>query len=416
MDGKDGAVRGLRVAQLIASDGPGGAERVVAQLARGLQAGGGSSVVFLPKNGEGWLAGELRGSGVDIDHFRLTRPVSPACARSLAAAFVRHGVSIAHSHEFSMAVYGAWASQLVRIPHVITMHGGRYYAGHLRRRLALRAAIAFSRRTVAVSERLARDLSRDLLVSRDRIITIPNGVPFAPAEGAAFREELRIRPEDRLLVSVGNLYPVKGHQHLIDAVALLIGRHPTLHVAISGRGQLADALAARARALGLADRVHLLGLRLDVPAILAAADLFVLPSLSEGLPLALLEAMFARCPIVASDVGEIGTALARGDAGVLVPPGDPAALAAALDRLLTNRQRAQALGERAAARAATEYSDSRMIGRYGCLYHEVLGRSSQIPTRDRAAGAGDRSVAVTAGFKGREQTSGGRLDQESLKT
>src|SRR5437762_1987245 len=288
MDGKDGAVRGLRVAQLIASDGPGGAERVVAQLARGLQAGGGSSVVFLPKNGEGWLAGELRGSGVDIDHFRLTRPVSPACARSLAAASVRHGVSIAHSHEFSMAVYGAWASQLVRIPHVITMHGGRYYASHVRRRL-------------------------------------------------------------------------------IDAVALLIGRHPTLHVAISGRGQLADALAARARALGLADRVHLLGLRLDVPAILAAADLFVLPSLSEGLPLALLEAMFARCPIVASDVGEIGTALARGDAGVLVPPGDPAALAAALDRLLSDPLRARALGERAAARAAAEYGESRMIRRYGCL-------------------------------------------------
>src|SRR5205807_4507369 len=120
----------------------------------------------------------------------------------------------------------------------------------------------------------------------------------------------------------------------VDAMSLLTS-HPDVHLAIAGRGDLADALSARARELGVAGRLHLLGLRSDVADVLAAADLFVLPSLSEGLPLALLEAMFAGLPIVASRVGEIPTALVDGECGVLVPPGDPAALAAAQARLLS---------------------------------------------------------------------------------
>ena len=148
-------IQGLPIAHLIESDGPGGAETVVVQLATALQAAGARNVVFLPANGEGWLARQLEGSGVAIEYFHVERPVSPACARSLHQAFRRHRIAIAHSHEFSMAVYGAWAAWRHGIPHIITMHGGRYYAGRLRRRLALRAAVAMSARTVAVSAPLA---------------------------------------------------------------------------------------------------------------------------------------------------------------------------------------------------------------------------------------------------------------------
>jgi L-malate glycosyltransferase len=142
---------GLRVAQLIETDGPGGAERVVVHLARALQEGGGQSIVFLPPKGEGWIEAELEGSGVAVDHFHLERPLSPACAQALAGCFARHRVDVAHSHEFSMAVYGAWAARRAGVPHVITMHGGRYYADRLRRRIALGAAVRASARTVAVS-------------------------------------------------------------------------------------------------------------------------------------------------------------------------------------------------------------------------------------------------------------------------
>jgi len=393
-----GDVTGLRIAHVIESDGPGGAERVLAQLSTALQASGAYNVAFLPADREGWLARQLEGSGVTIEYFRLERRVSrerrvsPACARSLEAAFRRHRIGVAHSHEFMMAVYGAWASWRAGVPHVITMHGSSYYAGRLRRRLALRAAIALSGHTVAVSGRLARQISRDLWMPPSRISTIPNGVPSVRPERTTLRDELRLGPDDRLVVSVGNLYPVKGHQHLIDAVALLVGRHPTLHLAISGRGEMAEALSARARGLGLANRVHLLGLRSDVAAILAAADVFALPSLSEGLPLALLEAMFAGCPIVASEVGEVGVALAHGEAGILVEPGQPAALAAALDRLLSDPDRARELGEHAVRRAAAEYDISRMVQRYAGVYEALLGRRRPLA---RAARAADASLTGT---------------------
>ena len=366
---------GYRVAQLINTDGPGGAERVVAEVATALQASGVETVVFLPKDGEGWLERQLDGSGVTVDYCHIERPLSPASARALAGAFRRHRIAVAHSHEFSMGVYGAWASWLAGIPHVVTMHGGRYYAERLRRRLALRAAVAVSADTIAVSTTCARDISRTLVIRQSRIKMIPNGVRFVPAQRVTLRHELGLRTGDRLIVALGNLYPVKGHAHLIEALALIADRHPTVHVAIGGRGDLADGLMEHARAHGLQARVHLLGLRADVAAVLAAADIFALPSLSEAMPLALLEAMFANRPIVASDVGDVRIVLDEGRAGVLVPPGDDAALAAALDRLLGDGVEAHALGERAGRRARDEYDLSRMVDRYVDVYRSALLRT-----------------------------------------
>jgi glycosyltransferase involved in cell wall biosynthesis len=372
--GLAGGIGALRIAHLIESDGPGGAERVLAQLATALQQAGARNVVCLPANGEGWLAAELEGSGVAIEHFTIDRPFSPRSARQLRDAFRRHRITLAHSHEFSMAVYGAWASWRAGVPHVITMHGGRYYSEKLRRRLAMRAAIAASRAIVAVSEPLAHAISSDLGVRRSSVVVLPNGVRYTEPARTTLRSELALAADDRLIVAVGNLYPVKGHVHAIDALALLVERHPSVHLAISGRGQLERTLLARARQHGLARRVHLLGLRADIPAVLGAADVFVMPSLSEGLPLALLEAMFSGCPIVATDVGQVRTALAHGTAGILVEPGNSAALAEALDRLLSDPAEGRRLGLLAASHAASEYSLSRMVQRYLGVYTTALGQ------------------------------------------
>ena len=367
-------IGGVRIAHLIESDGPGGAERVVAGLATELQAAGAQNVVFLPANGEGWLARELAGSGVAIEHFTIDRPLSPACARGLVAAFRRHRIDVAHSHEFSMGVYGAWASMRANIPHVITMHGSRYYNERLQRRWAMRLAMALCDQVVAVSETLAQAIVKDLRVPRSRIAVLLNGVRHDEPGRVTLRDELGLSPCDRLMVAVGNLYPVKGHAYAIDALARLAERHPSVHLAISGRGELEGALRGRARAHGLEHRVHLLGLRSDVPAVLAAADVFVMPSLSEGLPLALLEAMFAACPIVATDVGQVRATLDNGAAGVLVQPADSAALAAGLDRLLSDPVEARRLGNAAALHAAGEYDISRMVQRYAAVYEQVLLR------------------------------------------
>lgn len=362
------SVRGLRIAHLIESDGPGGAERMVASLATELQSAGADNVVFVPERGEGWLGRELRGAGVRTEVFRIDRPLSPAFAGWLAGALRRHRIAIAHSHEFSMAVYGAWASQRAGVPHLFTLHGSRYYAARWRRRIAMRAAHAFSGATVTVSAGLADHVSQDLWIPRARIITIPNGARRAANGGPSLRDELHLSSSDQLAVAVGNLYPVKGHAHLLDALALLASRYPNLHVAIAGRGELEGALRDRARGANIDARFHLLGLRADIGNVLAGADVFVLPSLSEGLPLALLEAMLAERPIVASAVGEIPAVLENGSAGALVPPGDAAALADALAGLLSDPARARRLGAAAERRASREYSLSRMVERYAGLY------------------------------------------------
>lgn len=367
-----GSLRGLRFAHLIESDGPGGAERMVASLATELQSAGADNVVFAPQGGEGWLARELAGSGVHAELFRLERPLSPAFARWLTDALRRHRITLAHSHEFTMGVYGAWAARRAGVPHVVTMHGSRYYAARWRRRIALRVALSLSGARVAVSQSLARQLSHDLWIGARRITTIPNGARQTAAAGASLRDELQLHDGEQLAVAVGNLYPVKGHAHLVDALALLAARFPRLHVAIAGRGELERSLRERAQAARVGDRLHLLGLRADVGTVLAGADVFVHPSLSEGLPLALIEAMLAARPIVASAVGEIPSALRDGAAGMLVPPGDAPALANALAAVLADPARARRLGAAAARRAAEEYTLTRMVERYVALYAALL--------------------------------------------
>jgi glycosyltransferase involved in cell wall biosynthesis len=367
-------LRGLRFAHLIESDGPGGAERTLASLATELQASGAENVVIAPARGEGWLAHELSGTGVQVELFHLDRPISPAFARWLAATLSRHRVALAHSHEFTMAVYGAWAARRAGVAHLCTMHGSRYYAARLRRRIALRVAVELSGSMVTVSQALGRHLSRDLWIPACRLVTIPNGARLTPVAQSSLRDELKLGRADFVAVAVGNLYPVKGHGFLLEALALLAERFPRLHVAIAGRGELEGPLLARALALRVGDRFHLLGLRSDIGNLLAGADLFVLPSLSEGLPLALLEAMLATRPIVATTVGEVPTVLNGGRAGVLVPPGDAAALAGAVADLLCDPARARRLGAAAALRAADEYTLDRMTERYVALYANLLAR------------------------------------------
>jgi glycosyltransferase involved in cell wall biosynthesis len=371
----------MRIALMIESSGAGGAERMVAQLARELSTLGHSIVVYVPPppRGEGWLEEELRGSRVEVDHFWLKRPFDPGCARELAASLRSREIEIAHGHEFSLAFYGAWAARIAGIPNVITMHGRVHYPGRIRRRVALRAAVMSSGATVSVSHALGRQLADDLWLPQGRIKFIPNGVRLLPVPRSTLREELRLSDDQRLILSVGSLYPVKGHRYLLEAVAKLSVRHPDLHVAIAGQGHLLESLREQSEALGLGPRLHLLGLRTDVANLLAACDVFALPSLSEGLPLALLEAMLAGRPIVATDVGDNRLVLGDGKAGLMVEPGDADGLAEGLNRVLTDSAGAQRMAECAARRANEEYRLERMTNRYETLYRSLLRRKTVTP-------------------------------------
>jgi glycosyltransferase involved in cell wall biosynthesis len=364
-------LRGARIAYLIETDGPGGAERMVAHLASAFAEAGCTCVAVVPANGEGWLGGELRGTSVAVEEVRLDGRASLRCVRDLENLFRKRRIDLVHSHEFTMSVYGAWAARRVRVPHLITMHGGRYYASGVHRRLALRAAVHASGGAVAVSAHVARQLCRDLRLAERFVTVIPNGVAAAPEISGTLRAELGLAPGDSLIVAVGNLYPVKGHAWLVEALAGITQVVPRAHLAIAGRGELHDALAGQAGRLGLAARVHLLGFRSDIQNVLASADVFVLPSLSEGLPLALLEAMSRGLPVVATDVGEVAAVLGA-DSGLVVPPGNAASLAMALQRLLTDRPAAERFGRAARRRVASDFGLRQMVERYSELYAHHL--------------------------------------------
>lgn len=368
------SVSGLRIAQIIECDGPGGAERVVAHLCKALAARGAEVVAFLPRGTNGWLGKELHDSPVSIQAFDRRQTFSPRFAGWLTRSLRSYRIDLAHSHEFTFAVHGAWSAWRRGIGHVTTIHGGRYWAGALRRRLLFRLAVGLGGEVAAVSETLRAQLAHDLRLPPRRIRYIPNGVP-CDVTGCreALRKELGLSDSDRLVVAIGNLYPIKGHRYLIEALARLRQRHPELHVAIAGRGDEEGPLREQAEALGMHDRVHLLGLRPDVPDLLAAADVFAMPSLSEGLPMALLEAVFAQTPVVASAVGAIPDVLEHGVGGMLVPPGESQRLAAAIDELLASPVAAAGMAAHARKNAIAIYSLDAMVERYLEVYGPLVG-------------------------------------------
>lgn len=150
---------------------------------------------------------------------------------------------------------------------------------------------------------------------------------------------------------------------------------PDARVVIAGRGQEEENLLRLASELGITERVHLLGLRDDIERVLAAADVFVQPSLSEGLPLAILEAMAAGRPIVATRVGGVAEAVVHGETGLLIEPAAPEELTSVLKELLAAPERLEAMGKAARMRAEAEFSVRAMAERYAEIYGELLDRT-----------------------------------------
>ena len=369
---------GSTIAHLIETDGPGGAERVVAYLISRLAEEGFQNVALLPAAGEGWLAKQLPQASVEIVHIPLLGVPIRHSLQAVVATLRRTSPLVVHSHEFTMSVLGSAACWRLKLPHIITMHGGRYHATRPYRRVALGVAARCASRIVAVSQTFAERLAKDLLLRTARIHVVHNGIPPIPHVVPTLRAELGLPAGAPLVLAVGNLYPVKGHAHLLRAVASLpMPLRNQLHVAIAGRGEEEQTLRSLAAALGIESRIHLLGLRTDIPNLLRSATLFVLPSLSEALPLALLEGMRAGLPVIASRVGEIPAVLQFGKAGILVAPGDATDLARALSVVLTDPGRARALADHGERVAAEYYSIEQMADRY----RDVYARAGMGPAR-----------------------------------
>jgi glycosyltransferase involved in cell wall biosynthesis len=195
-----------------------------------------------------------------------------------------------------------------------------------------------------------------------------------PADKARLRYELGLNSDDQIVGTVGSLYPVKGHRFLIAAVPAIVEACPKARFLLIGRGDEENRLKDQVKSLGVERHVSFLGLRQDISKLLSIMDIFVLPSLSEGLSVATLEAMASALPVVATRVGGNPELIVNEETGMLVPSQDSEALAKAVSALLRDGTRARLFGQSGRARVEQRFHMDMMVNEYRNLYEECLRR------------------------------------------
>lgn len=210
-------------------------------------------------------------------------------------------------------------------------------------------------------------------VRAERIVVIPNGVPLPPEVDhrdtrSQVRAEFGLTAETPILITVGRLTRQKGHVFLIQSMPAILQKHPETHLFLIGDGELRRPLSALAHELGVQAAVHFLGMRPDVQRLLGAADVFVFPTLWEGMPNALLEAMALGIPAAASSIPETGEILVHEENGLLFPAEDAPGCAAAVLRLLDDGGLRRRLGAAGRVFVAEHFSVERMIANYADLF------------------------------------------------
>jgi glycosyltransferase involved in cell wall biosynthesis len=382
--------RPRRLAYVLPGLGTGGTERLVTDLARRLDRDRFAvSVVALE---DGRFRGELERDGCRvtvIDGFgggkgRLGRlgHIWGAMRHAL-----RGDVDLVHTHHLGMLLHAGVASlprrrwRWVHTEH-IRPDVERIYSRRLVRMAPM--LLRWPDLVTGVAEPVGRYFREEAGVEPRRVRVILNGVDVPRfAEGGdrqATRRSLGLADESWVIGTIATLRAQKNHGLLLDAFARVARAVPSARLVLAGDGPLAKVLEARSHALGVREKVHFLGSRLDAPALLGAFDTYCLPSHYEGLPLTILEAMAAGCPIVATRVLGIAEVVRDGDTGVLVAPDDAAALAAALLRLRATPALAARLAEGGRAWVRRHGDVGVMTKEYERLYDEILAGGPTVGT------------------------------------
>ena len=376
--------RPVRVLQLITSLERGGAENhLLALLGHADRSAFHFETAVL--SGRGELLGELQALDVPVHLLGAHGRLDPFALRRLVGLLRAGQYDIVHSHLFRADIYAGLAvAQLgeARPLLVTTRHNDdRFFlnpfVGMVHYALSARQDLI-----IAISDHVARfTIARGVRDPR-RVRRVYHGLePPDTREWARDAERIRLElgvgADDFLVGNVGRLAPQKGQRVLVEAMPLLLERVPRAHVLIAGGGDLEELLRELADELGVAERVHVLGPRRDVPALMHALDVFAMPSIWEGFGIVLLEAMAAGKPVVASRVATIPEVVLDGETGLLVPAGDEVALAEALASFAESPDAARRMGEAGRARLQRYFSIDKMVGDTELLYRELMDDRAQ---------------------------------------
>lgn len=365
--------------EMIDRPGLGGGQRAVLLIASHLDKE--RFEVFLSSAGPGPLESEAKRLG--LPHFRLVldKKLAPGAVSSMARLLRREGISILHTHGGVAGLYGRLAARQAGTAVIIhTLHGIHYlhYRNPLLRRLYLLLERKLSRWTdalILVSRTDFEKAKKFRLAPLEKLHLIQNGLTptpgYSPEEAADKKKSLGWTDEGPIVGTVARLHRQKGIPYLLEAAGAFLPFFPNGRLVIVGDGPWRGKLRKKARRLGLEGCVLFLGEREEATSILSLFDVFVLPSLWEGLPFVLVEAASLGKPIVATAVDGISEVIEHEKTGLLVPPRNPEALAAAILQLLRDKERANQLATRARALIPPRYPLRRMVEQTQNLYLQL---------------------------------------------
>lgn len=371
----------MRPLVLLSSLATGGAERVTVSFLRRLAGTPHEAALCtLSSRNNRPVASELQEAGIVHHDLGARRLADPLALVRYLRLLRGERFDLVHAHGQDAWILAAAARSLLRLPLALTRHVLDEPSRNRRERLRARFALAAARRAdalIAVSSATADHLSRIARIPRSGIHVIANGIEITRFDRPELRQrrpELRsgfgFEAEERIVLVVSVLREGKGHEVLIESLPMLWKRVPRARLAFAGDGEREAALRALAQRYGRG--VVFLGAREDVPELLAACDLVVLPSFAEALPTSLIEAAAAGLPSVATKVGGVPDVVEHERTGLLVPPGSPGALAEAMARVLLDRNLSRNLGERACRRAREGFSLDAQVRKTQALWSEMV--------------------------------------------
>lgn len=364
----------LRVLQVVPDLGVGGLSRVVESICLTIDKSQ-FDVSVLSFHGGGEFADILRKSGVPVftlgdGDFR--KRTSYTGFLEVARLLRREAVDVVHTHNTQPFLDAVPGGILAGVRTMVHTDHARHFPDRWRYMFAERVLSRFVYRVVGVSDDTSRNLVKYEKISPRKIVTIPNGISGhvydVRIDREAKRRELGIAPDAKILGFASRLEPQKGVPYLLDAMPEIIRRVPQVLLLIVGQGREQSALERQVSELGIEQHVRFLGVRFDMPELLGLFDVMVLPSVWEGLPMIILEAMAAGCPVVATSVGGVPTAVRNEETGLLMKPGNPHAIVEAVSGLLNDGNRRERFGAAARRVFAQQFTADAMTRQYERLY------------------------------------------------
>ena len=374
-----------KVLQLISSIGFFGAENVIAELVTELAASEFEPIIGVIRNLKNphlELIDFARKNNIESVIFEAQRQFDLQTIASIRNFIKENNVDIIQTHGYKSNFYAIFAALFENVHLLATCHPwiktsprGKAYAK------IDKLLLKKFRRIVAISDQVKKEIL-DAGIPDNKISIIDNGINLLRFEEQFDTKEIRkqfgIPLESQVIGTVGRLDLEKGHHILLEAAKIVIQKNPSTFFVIVGDGYLKNDLKSRAEQLKIEDHILLPGIIKEVPKILSVFDVFVLPSLTEGLPMALLEAMAAKKPVIASRVGAIPKVIIDNETGILIKPGNANELSKAVIDLLQDKFKADLITKNAYNKIVQEFSSSRMAKQYINIYENMLASNGDI--------------------------------------